>query len=105
MTEVSFSPGELRKAASGMDDAAQDLVARAQALLGEVGDVSALGTNDTLGSIASALYGAVLDRVQETVDSVSTELGNHGGALSDAAAGYQATEETNAQLGESVVDV
>ena len=45
MSEISFSPGELRKAAGGMDDAAQDLVAKAQALLGEVGDVSALGTN------------------------------------------------------------
>ncbi|SDD77957.1 WXG100 family type VII secretion target [Auraticoccus monumenti] len=102
--QIQFEPESLRRAAAGMDDAAQELLSKAQALLSEVGDVSALGTNDTLGSIASMLYSAVLARVQETVDSVSSELGAHGGALASAAEGYAGTEDANAQLGTSTWD-
>ncbi len=102
--QLQFEPSSLRKAAAGMDEASAELLGKAQALLAEVGDVSALGTNDTLGSLASALYSAVLARVQETVDSVATELGEHGGALSEAASAYEATEEANATMGSATFE-
>lgn len=100
---LEFDPGALDKAAAGFDDAAQDLIGRTQSLMGEVGDVSALGTNDTLGSIASMMYAVVLERVQETVDSIAEEYSAQQGALSSAAQAYRSTEEANAQLGASSV--
>lgn len=103
MSEVQFDPASLRKSAQGMSDSADDLIKVTQSLLGKVGDPSVLGTNDTLGGVASALYAALLERVQESVDSVSEEFGTQGGKLQGAAAAYEATETSNTQAGSTMV--
>ena len=94
MSPANFTvnPGTIQKASEGMAESAQDLVTKTQSLLGEVSDVSALGTNDTLGSLASMLYSAVLERVQETVDSVAQEYGGNADNLAQAAQAYNAVE-------------
>lgn len=102
MSDFKVNPGTLRKASEGMSEAAQDLTSKTEALLGEVGDVSALGTNDTLGGIASALYGAVLERVQETVDSVKEEYGGQSTKLASAAKAYAAVEEANMKAASTI---
>ncbi|MDO5287208.1 MAG: hypothetical protein Q4G45_10390 [Actinomycetia bacterium] len=103
MSDIQFEPSALRRAAGGMDEAVQDLLAKTQALMGEVGDVSALGTNDTLGGVASMLYSAVLARVQETVDSVAEEYGAHSQRLGAAAELYSATEDAAVQASDAIL--
>lgn len=102
---VTFSPGALRKGAEGFTDSAQGLDSRLQALLSEVGDVSALGTNDTLGSLASMVYGVILERVQETSGSISDEYDDQAEALAIAARAYASVEQENAELGGSSNEV
>ncbi len=103
MSDIQFEPSALRRAGEGMEEAVSDLVAKTEALMGEVGDVSALGTNDTLGGIASMLYSAVLERVQETVSSVSEEYSSHGQRLLVAAQVYEATEEAAVQASGTIM--
>lgn len=104
MPELQFDPASLRKSAGGMHDSSEELVRVTQDLLAKVGDPSALGTNDTLGSIASALYGALLERVQETVGSVAEEYATQRDKLQFAAIAYEETERANAGLGRTMVE-
>lgn len=94
---LQFDVGALEGSSKRMQAAVEDMVTKTQSLLGEVSDVSALGTNDTLGSIASMIYGLALQAVQESVASVQESYGEHGSKLSDAAAQYAAVEEGFAQ--------
>lgn len=102
MSDVTFDVASLRRAGGGMQDAAEDLAARAQSVLRDCGDLSALGTYDTLGSVAQAMYAAVLERVQDTVDSLVDTTDNHGVALRTAADLYEETERDNAAAGHAV---
>ena len=105
MADVQFNLGSLEVSGRRMDAAVEDLVAKTQSLLGEVSDVSVLGTNDTLGSIASMLYGLAIGAVQESVASVQEEYGVHGGKIREAAAQYQTAEEGFAQASSRMVDL
>lgn len=96
MRDLQFDVASLRRSGGGIHEAADDLGARTQVVLAECGDLSALGTYDTLGSVAQLLYGAVLERVQETADSLVESAGDHGASLSNAADLYEATEDANA---------
>lgn len=102
---IQFDPTSLKRAADGINEAVQDLVAKTQALMGEVSDVSVMGTNDTLGGIASMLYEAVLARVQETVDSVTEEYGAHGERLEAASQAYATTEDNAVQASATMTQV
>ncbi|MDN5726661.1 MAG: hypothetical protein L0G99_12140 [Propionibacteriales bacterium] len=104
MSDIQFDPTSLQKSAGAMSESAEELVRVTQDLLGEVGDPSVLGTNDTLGGIASALYGALLERVQETVESVAEEYAGQSGKLQGAAAAYAETETANTEAGQTMVE-
>lgn len=105
MADVQFNTGSLDASSKRMDAAVEDLVAKTQALLGEVSEVSVLGTNDTLGSIASMLYGLAIQAVQESVASVQEEYGNHGGLLREASAQYAAAEQGFSEAGQRMVQL
>lgn len=105
MADVQFNLGSLEASGRRMDAAVEDLVSRTRALLDEVSDVSVLGTNDTLGSIASMLYGLAIGAVQESVASVEEEYGVHGGKIREAAAQYQAAEEGFARASSGMLDL
>lgn len=95
----AFSVSQLRAGGQRMHASAEDLVSKTEALLGEVGDVSALGTNDTLGSVASMLYELALDAVRESITSIKDEYGEHGDKLTNAAEQFGTAEEGYAQVG------
>lgn len=97
MSTIKFDPSSFRKGGQGITDAADDLKGKTHALLSEVSDLSALGTNDTLGSLAQVIYGAVLERVRETVDAVCENYGEHGGRLATAAKLYEDVERGNTE--------
>lgn len=103
MPDLRFDPASLDKSAGGMTDAAEQLRRRTEALLGAVGDVTALGTNDTLGGVASMVYSVVLERVQETVDSVVDGLDGQSARLTHAARSYRSTEETHVADANTIV--
>ena len=106
MTEhMQFNPTVLESSSKRMDGAVDDLVSKTEALLGEVSDVSVLGTNDTLGSIASMIYGMAISAVEESVRSVQDEYGNHGGKLREAASQYAAAEEGFTQASDKMVAI
>lgn len=102
MSHVQFDVDSLRRAGAGMIESADDLAARTQSVVAECGDLTVLGTNDTLGSVAQLLYAAVLQRVQETVDSLTGATGDHGELLQAAAEAYSETETVNTQLGRGI---
>lgn len=101
MSDLTFDVASLRRSGDGLVEAADDLASRTRAVLTECGDLTALGTYDTLGSVAQALYGAVLERVQDTVDSLVDSAGDHGAALANAAELYAATEDANVHAASS----
>jgi len=103
VSDIRFDVPSLQRAGGGMREAADDLIARTQAVLADCGDLSALGTYDTLGALASAMYAAVLDRVQDTVSSIAEATDEHGLALGRAAEMYQATEDANVALGQGML--
>ncbi|MGA4506586.1 hypothetical protein ACQB6R_13640 [Propionibacteriaceae bacterium G1746] len=105
MADVQFNLASLDSSSKRMDAAVEDLVAKTQSLLGEVSDVTVLGTNDTLGSIASMLYGLAIQAVQESVASVQEEYGAHGGKLREAATQYAAAEQGFADASSRMVDL
>lgn len=94
----------LRRSADELSATAQHVHNTGQALLSQVSDLSVLGTHDTLGSLAQLLYGAVLARVSETLDSISTEYINHATALAQSAADYDEYEAAAAEAGSGMVD-
>lgn len=102
--EIVFDTAALRRSADEMDAAAEHVYTTGQDLLSRVSDLSVLGTNDTLGALAQLLYGAVLARVSETLESISTEFGNHAVALSQSAADYDEFETAAAEAGTGMVD-
>lgn len=104
MVDVQFNLASLESSGKRMDAAVEDLVQRTQSLLAEVSDVSVLGTNDTLGSIASMLYGLAIGAVQESVASVQDEYGSQGDRIRQAAASYQAAEEGFAEASTKMVE-
>lgn len=105
MADVQFNLGSLEGSSKRMDAAVEDLVSKTQSLLGEVSDVSVLGTNDTLGSIASMLYGLAITAVEESVASVQEEYGSQGERIREAAASYQAAEEGFTQASTNMVQL
>lgn len=105
MTSLQFDVGALRKAATGMDAAAQDLADKTQSVMGRCSDLSVLGTNDTLGSLAQMLYAAVLERVQQTVDSLVDATHEQGTRLATAADLYAQVEKDNAQAAAAITGV
>ena len=86
-----------------MEAAAQDLATKTSSLMGEVSDATVLGTNDTLGSIASMLYSLAVQAVQESVDSVQEEYGVQGDKIASARAAFAAAEEGFAEAGAKMV--
>lgn len=102
MSHVQFDVDSLRRAGAGLIESADDLAARTQSVVAECGDLTVLGTNDTLGSVAQLLHAAVLQRVQETVDSLTSATGDHGKLLQAAGDAYSETETVNTQLGSGI---
>lgn len=90
---LQFNVEAINQSSKKMQATADDLVAQVNSLLASVGDPSVLGTNDTLGSVASMLYGLAMDAVKQCVESIQNEYGSHSGKLSEAAKLYQAGEE------------
>lgn len=99
MSRQVFQPSTLRRAGAGIREATEDLTARTQAVLADCSDLTALGTDDTIGSLAQGMYAAVLERVQDTVGSLTRVAGQQSDALNVAAQLYAEVESTNAQLG------
>ncbi|MGJ6979004.1 hypothetical protein ACSDQ9_00525 [Aestuariimicrobium soli] len=102
---LQFDLGALDTAGRKMDAAVDDLVSTTQALLAEVSDVTVLGTNDTLGGIASMLYGLVLERVNETITSIQTEYGAQGGKLREARQAYADVEDSFTQSAGMMMEI
>lgn len=103
MTDLRINPSGLRRASSSLQDEVDSFLRQTDALLAEVSDVTALGTNDTLGSLASMIYGLAIERVRETVQSVQQEYALHAQKLEIAAALYEQTEQANAASADGIV--
>lgn len=102
MTDLRINPDGLHRASSLLQGEVDSLVRQTEAVLAEVSDVSALGTNDTLGSLASMIYGLAIDRVRETVASVEQEYRLHAQKLEIAAVLYERTESANVASAEGI---
>ncbi len=94
--DLTFSSSAWAAGGQGMSEAAQELVSKTQAHIGSVSDLSALGTDDTLGSICQMIYQAVLERVQQTAEAVGQTYDDHGDKLNQAAKLYAEVERGNA---------
>ncbi len=101
-TSIRFHPGSYDQGASQVQRAAADLQARTKALLGEVSDLSVLGTNDTLGGVAQTVYGVFLEVFQETVDDLGESIDAQGRQLRAVGDTYRDLEARNTELARSV---
>lgn len=95
--DLHINPDQLRNAAARLSAGSEDFTSQSAAMLSELSDPSFLGTNDTLGSIASMLYSLAIQAFQESINSIIEELGIQASLLSTAAYEYQAGD-ANAEI-------
>jgi len=105
MSQIRFEPQTWTRAAEGMSDAGEELAQRTQALLGQVSDLSVLGTNDTLGGVCQMIYGTYLQVFTETVTELIQGYGEEASGLHATAAAYQGVEDANASGGEQLSQI
>lgn len=102
MSQIRFEPESYNRAAEGMSEAGEELAQRTEALLGQVSDLSVLGTNDTLGGVCQMIYGAYLQVFTETVTDLIEGYGEEATGLQAVAQSYQAVEESNTAGSEAI---
>lgn len=88
----------MRAGAQNMQEVAAEVSAAVNELVGAAGDPSALGGNDTVGGIASAIYGGVIQYLQGCVKTLESGYGGHGQLLDKAAGAFERAESANAAM-------
>lgn len=103
MPDFQVSPSSLRRGSAQLGQTSSQLGAAAQRFLGQVSDASVMGNRDVLGAIAVPLYQGMYDHLAQCLPTVVDALAGHSGELSGAADDYEATEQSNVELSQTIL--
>lgn len=96
--DVAIDLGAWRTGAQDMQKTAAEVSAAISELVGAAGDPRALGNQDIVGGIASAIYQGVLDYLDNCVGTLKESYDEHGGMMNDAADAFEQNENDNVAL-------
>lgn len=102
MTQVEFSPQSWRSGGQTMMQAGDQLATGANSFLSEVGDSSVFGGNDVLGSVASMIYGLMVERMGGCLDALAAGYQSYGDLAVQTGDAYEETEAQATALAESI---
>ena len=102
MTQIQFDPSAWRSGGGQMMSAGDTIASQSQSFLGAVSDPSVFGGNDILGSVASMIYGLVIERMGGCLDTLSEGYGTYGDLASQTGDAYAELEANNVELSGSI---
>lgn len=103
MSQIVFDTGSYDRAGRALVDAGAGLRSEAEAFLGSVSDLSALGTNDLLGGVCQAVYAVALEAVTDSALSAADSYEGFGEKLAAAGEVYRELESQQAAAGTGMV--